>query len=124
MLPKDRLAARQRLAAKGGGHRTAFHWQDGMAIEGFGIGGTRQFDQRRHDVDQMPRLAHERAACLRRDPARPVRDQRRREPTLVSLVLIRVEGSVLPRSEEHTCELQSLMRNSYAVFCWKKHKHN
>src|SRR3546814_5381136 len=25
-----------------------------------------------------------------------------------------------PRSEEHTSELQSLMRNSYAVFCWKK----
>src|SRR3546814_1408160 len=23
------------------------------------------------------------------------------------------------RSEEHTSELQSLMRNSYAVFCWK-----
>src|SRR3546814_8719843 len=26
----------------------------------------------------------------------------------------------LPRSEEHTSELQSLMRNSYAVFCLKK----
>src|SRR3546814_3015227 len=24
------------------------------------------------------------------------------------------------RSEEHTSELQSLMRSSYAVFCWKK----
>src|SRR3546814_7142286 len=28
------------------------------------------------------------------------------------------------RSEEHTSELQSLMRNSYAVFCVKKKKHN
>src|SRR3546814_3048577 len=26
----------------------------------------------------------------------------------------------LQRSEEHTSELQSLMRISYAVFCWKK----
>src|SRR3546814_3043449 len=26
----------------------------------------------------------------------------------------------LDRSEEHTSELQSLMRISYAVFCWKK----
>src|SRR3546814_5546289 len=26
------------------------------------------------------------------------------------------------RSEEHTSELQSLMRNSYAVFCWKTKK--
>src|SRR3546814_8316497 len=29
-----------------------------------------------------------------------------------------------PRSEEHTSELQSLMRNSYAVFCLKKKKKN
>src|SRR3546814_2115273 len=29
-----------------------------------------------------------------------------------------------PRSEEHTSELQSLMRISYAVFCLKKKKHN
>src|SRR3546814_1694788 len=28
------------------------------------------------------------------------------------------------RSEEHTSELQSLMRISYAVFCWKKKKTN
>src|SRR3546814_4807311 len=27
---------------------------------------------------------------------------------------------VAPRSEEHTSELKSLMRNSYAVFCLKK----
>src|SRR3546814_10713370 len=27
---------------------------------------------------------------------------------------------VVLRSEEHTCELQSLMRKSYAVFCLKK----
>src|SRR3546814_9524536 len=30
--------------------------------------------------------------------------------------------SVRPRSEEHTSELQSLMRISYAVFCLKKKK--
>src|SRR3546814_3017000 len=29
-----------------------------------------------------------------------------------------------PRSEEHTSELQSLMRISYAVFCWKQKKQN
>src|SRR3546814_2451668 len=28
------------------------------------------------------------------------------------------------RSEEHTSELQSLMRTSYAVFCLKKKQHN
>src|SRR3546814_1745198 len=29
-----------------------------------------------------------------------------------------------PRSEEHTSELQSLMRTSYAVFCLKKKKYS
>src|SRR3546814_3575102 len=29
-------------------------------------------------------------------------------------------AQIEPRSEEHTSELQSLMRNSYAVFCLKK----
>src|SRR3546814_6607565 len=39
-----------------------------------------------------------------------------------------LEGKTAPplkgelRSEEHTSELQSLMRNSYAVFCLKKKK--
>src|SRR3546814_2665859 len=32
-------------------------------------------------------------------------------------------GKSLARSEEHTSELQSLMRISYAVFCLKKKKH-
>src|SRR3546814_8561213 len=34
------------------------------------------------------------------------------------------EGRSHRRSEEHTSELQSLMRISYAVFCLKKKKHN
>src|SRR3546814_7258095 len=35
----------------------------------------------------------------------------------------REREAILPiRSEEHTSELQSLMRNSYAVFCLKKKK--
>src|SRR3546814_5843086 len=32
--------------------------------------------------------------------------------------------ALTPRSEEHTSELQSLMRISYAVFCLKKKKQN
>src|SRR3546814_3701798 len=32
------------------------------------------------------------------------------------------DGTRVPRSEEHTSELQSLMRISYAVFCLKKKK--
>src|SRR3546814_2082568 len=33
-------------------------------------------------------------------------------------------GNPASRSEEHTSELQSLMRISYAVFCLKKKKNN
>src|SRR3546814_7937343 len=33
-----------------------------------------------------------------------------------------IEYQLRPRSEEHTSELQSLMRISYAVFCLKKKK--
>src|SRR3546814_3331737 len=35
-----------------------------------------------------------------------------------------IVGDVFPRSEEHTSELQSLMRISYAVFCLKKKTRN
>src|SRR3546814_2552104 len=37
-------------------------------------------------------------------------------------LLIGDDGKATPRSEEHTSELQSLMRISYAVFCLKKKK--
>src|SRR3546814_6578241 len=40
--------------------------------------------------------------------------------TVETPVLDREEGACDMRSEEHTSELQSLMRISYAVFCLKK----
>src|SRR3546814_10607134 len=48
-------------------------------------------------------------------PLRLARDSTRSSPALTS-------GAM--RSEEHTSELQSLMRISYAVFCLKKNKKN
>src|SRR3546814_10306938 len=41
-----------------------------------------------------------------------------------SVQLYGTDPRTLGRSEEHTSELQSLMRISYAVFCLKKKKHN
>src|SRR3546814_5146579 len=38
-------------------------------------------------------------------------------------IWIGIRESADGRSEEHTSELQSLMRSSYAVFCLKKKKH-
>src|SRR3546814_1436005 len=42
----------------------------------------------------------------------------------VGAVLYLSGGNPELRSEEHTSELQSLMRTSYAVFCLKKKNHN
>src|SRR3546814_3878164 len=43
--------------------------------------------------------------------------------TYFHCALLIVVSSINLRSEEHTSELQSLMRNSYAVFCLKQNKH-
>src|SRR3546814_8909129 len=47
-------------------------------------------------------------------------EQRRRDEQQHERKLPLVEAEAPPRSEEHTSELQSLMRISYAVFCLKK----
>src|SRR3546814_1329964 len=59
--------------------------------------------------------------------ARDVLPSRRRlpRPARAHAAVSRIEvaqGRVAQRSEEHTSELQSLMRISYAVFCLKKKK--
>src|SRR3546814_8286642 len=64
------------------------------------------------------RLCDHRLAAL---PARrrvPAANERGRP----ALYAFRAAGTVGSRSEEHTSELQSLMRISYAVFCLKKKK--
>src|SRR3546814_9420819 len=43
---------------------------------------------------------------------------------VLASVALALAGLVLLRSEEHTSELQSLMRISYAVFCLKKKKNH
>src|SRR3546814_5906360 len=60
-----------------------------------------------------PKLS--RAEALQR-VEREIRDDARDDPYLKSW------SHPSARSEEHTSELQSLMRNSYAVFCLKKKK--
>src|SRR3546814_3496492 len=56
-------------------------------------------------------------------PARSVPDRAGAGPALThGRARVRPRGAGLGRSEEHTSELQSLMRISYAVFCLKKKK--
>src|SRR3546814_2618662 len=52
-----------------------------------------------------------------RDQAKALREQARAGGLRFEAYLT---GDQADRSEEHTSELQSLMRNSYAVFCLKK----
>src|SRR3546814_1987296 len=63
-------------------------------------------------------------AC-RAEP-RTGRDRQRHQRQIVEAVAEQVHRAAgtdqRDRSEEHTSELQSLMRNSYAVFCLKKKK--
>src|SRR3546814_2677032 len=89
---------------------------------GQGLGQLRQ--QRAADVarpDQSDRQA------VRRQPEGGVRDAQRARGLgggnrHRDVALARALGDRPHRSEEHTSELQSLMRISYAVFCLKKKK--
>src|SRR3546814_8850297 len=57
-----------------------------------------------------------------RRPARPRRRSRRSPATGDDMTTQTLTQPGCARSEEHTSELQSLMRLSYAVFCLKKKK--
>src|SRR3546814_1018690 len=64
-------------------------------------------------ADELPAIV----ATLKEDPAAWYKANRIPAPMFVS-------EAEEARSEEHTSELQSLMRNSYAVFCLKKKNKN
>src|SRR3546814_1318901 len=59
------------------------------------------------------------AAQGNRWPARSGRDTRMADPLRLMQAHAQ-QATGIPRSEEHTSELQSLMRSSYAVFCLNK----
>src|SRR3546814_1130746 len=100
-----RHAARRAEIERRALHRLQFAGRDQIGVHrGEGPGGYGQ---------QMPQRA------LRRSLARQVEDRMVGHVDDGRLAGLRVEGD---RSEEHTSELQSLMRISYAVFCLKKTK--
>src|SRR3546814_2090487 len=75
---------------------------------------------------RSPRLNDGGEPCPRGDKAAPVcyGAEAKRSPRTVQDAMSNPEAEVdaAGRSEEHTSELQSLMRTSYAVFCLKKKK--
>src|SRR3546814_5274301 len=74
----------------------------------------------RYDADRPPRRRGPRLHGERAMIRRVTNRYRRLDPRGAALAL--VLGLGVARSEEHTSELQSLMRISYAVFCLKKNK--
>src|SRR3546814_9572152 len=104
--------------------RSVIAQQIGRDLEHIGV-GPRGIDRRRafrnpHD-DVLRQILGFREIV---DPPEEERHERRPE-TLVQRFRLRARlrrQDPVDRSEEHTSELQSLMRISYAVFCLKKKK--
>src|SRR3546814_984672 len=69
----------------------------------------------RYEIDDV-----DRGQAAKVPPGRPWRRQSEISSRAGSLS---AKAMPMVRSEEHTSELQSLMRTSYAVFCLKKNKH-
>src|SRR3546814_7899368 len=72
------------------------------------------------DHEQHHATGAEEAAAMQREHAGA--DLLSPVAVVVALVRDRLQRPAVERSEEHTSELQSLMRISYAVFCLKKKK--
>src|SRR3546814_6816212 len=86
--------------------------------------GERSLDQRQLVGILMARPgAREKGGRCRLRAARQLGVGLFASPRLVADAAERDAAAAVRRSEEHTSELQSLMRISYAVFCLKKKKH-
>src|SRR3546814_8682134 len=83
---------------------------------------TQQRDQDLH-VGQLRHVISQCLAECAHDTTRQHRLQRRHFQLVADIAVVRPQEMIgvngLRRSEEHTSELQSLMRISYAVFCLK-----
>src|SRR3546814_5947272 len=81
-------------------------------------GDIQRADGRSVDVHAWLMENHQRRNFLFAPGSKPHRSPH--EPPPKDGVPVAAGPKVIPRSEEHTSELQSLMRISYAVFCLKK----
>src|SRR3546814_2051673 len=116
-VPRERVATKTRARGKGGSK----YAQSGA---GFGPRGE-SFVVREGEARLRVNLFDYLDTGLFLDH-RPLRQRIFREARgrrFLNLFCYTGAATVQARSEEHTSELQSLMRISYAVFCLKKKKH-
>src|SRR3546814_1690155 len=78
--------------------------------------GEQAFESQRLRLDPIARGGGERGHSDRQCHCQSA------QPRLSAHMSSRLAQPCTPRSEEHTSELQSLMRHPYAVFCLKKKK--
>src|SRR3546814_19315910 len=106
--PLFRSAAATPMSAGPGRISAARPWRRGLL---------RGFDRQHVRIDPEHAFGPRKGVEEPREQVRPdlARDQFGRR-------LLAAAADEFPRSEEHTSELQSLMRISYAVFCLKKKK--
>src|SRR3546814_7433873 len=83
---------------------------------------TTRFRSARTEDGEPPRADHPRSAARRAASRAAARSMTR--STAVATPQHSGTSTRTARSEEHTSELQSLMRISYAVFCLKKNNEN
>src|SRR3546814_8520067 len=97
----------------------------GLGIRHVGAVTARDLMKGLGDLARLPEKAAEIHAYLDANPqAEGESDGKylaRKVEAIKSILEVRADG-IGVRSDEHTSELQSLMRNSYAVFCLKKKK--
>src|SRR3546814_4486782 len=114
----EHLEQRANIAARQIGTTFAFLHQQGQLLErefgGIGMDGGDRAGMAGIDVAQIEK-GRSIAQFLEQDAVRAHPER------ALEQMLGRDIGGAL-RSEEHTSELQSLMRNSYAVLCLKKKK--
>src|SRR3546814_4461997 len=82
----------------------------------------RMLEARRHKTFKI-KMGFGGAETETRRVVRTARAIHQLAPEAIVTVDLNQAWDMTTRSEEHTSELQSLMRNSYAVFCLKKKKH-
>src|SRR3546814_5958369 len=107
-------------------------WSSDVCSSDLPGGCDRRFEDMVHDLDadegqQTGDRRHEERVCIsgrehQRSEVGHQENEADRDSFDIANLGERPFDGCDPRSEEHTSELQSLMRISYAVFCFKKKK--
>src|SRR3546814_9150282 len=94
--------------------------EDGLHADGVGVLERATTERREADAHDQTHVGFGRRLDDAVAKAARRLDDHRQHVPINDLFVAHVDLALLDRSEEHTSELQSLMRISYAVFCLKQ----